>query len=203
VTHDYGADVTTAAGYLGLTFLFLIVVICLFTASQLSAAREEEALGSTEELFALPVTRIEWLGGRLGLAFGGTVALALTSAIGGWTGTLAGGAGLPVGELVLAGLNALPIAVFFLGIGTLAFALIPRETGMISFGFVALTFLLAMVGESLQAPTWVLDLSPFYHLGIVPGGSIKVIASAVLIGVGVVAGLAGMLAFARRDTVGA
>jgi polyether ionophore transport system permease protein len=201
-TKGLGANISTAEGYLGLTFLFLIVAIALYGASQVSATREEESSGRTEELFAQPVRRVGWLAGRLAVALGGMAILSAIAALLGWAGGAAGGAETPIGETLLGGLNAMPIAILFLGIGTLALGLIPRETTAVAFGAVTLTFLLAIVGETLQAPGWVLDLSPFHHLAVVPGGSIEVGASLTMVAIGAAAAALGVLVFERRDVVG-
>jgi ABC-2 type transport system permease protein len=202
-TRSLGANVATAEGYLGLTFLFLIVAICLYGASQVSSTREEESSGRVEELFAQPVGRVGWLAGRLAVALAGLAVLSAAAALLGWAGAAAGGAGIPLVQMLLGALNALPIAVLFLGIGTLAFGSIPRETTAISFGAVTLSFLLAIVGETLQAPGWVLDLSPFHHLAVVPGGSIGAGAALAMAAIGVAAAALGVLVFERRDVVGA
>jgi Putative exporter of polyketide antibiotics len=202
-TKHLGADVGTAEGYIGLTFLFLVVAICLYGASQVSATREEESSGRIEELFAQPVRRVGWLSGRLAVALAGLAVVTVAAALLGWAGAAAGGADVPLGEMLLGAVNALPIAVLFLGIGTLAFGAIPREAAAIAFGAVALSFLLAIVGETLRAPGWVLDLSPFHHLAVVPGGSIDAGASLAMAAIGVAAAALGVLVFERRDVVGA
>lgn len=46
----------------------------------------------------------------------------------------------------LGALNALPITVLFLGVGTLAFGLIPREVSGIAFGAVTISYLVEIVG---------------------------------------------------------
>ena len=45
-----------------------VLAIGLFACSQIAAARREEADQRLETLFALPVGRAGWLGGRLALA---------------------------------------------------------------------------------------------------------------------------------------
>jgi ABC-2 type transport system permease protein len=199
-----GLGVTlTAEGYIGLTFLFLIVAICLYGASLVSATREEESSGRLEEILAQPVGRVGWLVGRLGVAVGCLAAVALAAALLGWAGAAVGGAGAGLGTMLQAGLNALPIALLFLGIGILAFGLVPHEAAGIAFGSVALAFLIEFVGAAVKAPGWMLGISPFHHLGFVPGGSIHVGSSLVMLGIGAAAVVAGIAAFDRRDAVGA
>jgi ABC-2 type transport system permease protein len=198
-----GANIATAEGYIGLTFVFLIVAVCLYAASHVSAAREEESSGRLDELLSQPVGRVSWLTGRLAVALLCLTAVAATSALLGWAGSTVGGAGVAFGDMLQAAVNTVPIALLFLGIGTLAYGLIPRESGGIAFGSVAIAFLIEFVGATVKAPGWLLDISPFHHLAFVPGDSINVGSSMVMAGVGLAAAVAGVAVFKRRDIVGA
>jgi ABC-2 type transport system permease protein len=61
-------SILTPRGYLGFTFIFFVLTVCLFAVSQIAAARHEEAEQRLETVLAMPVGRRAWLGGRLVLA---------------------------------------------------------------------------------------------------------------------------------------
>ena len=106
-------------------------------------------------------------------------------------------------RLLEAGLNALPAALLFLGIAALAYGLVPRASSALSYGLVTLAFLWQLVGSVLALPHWLLDATPFAHVGLVPAQPFRVGAAAVMVGAGLVVALAAVGAFRRRDLIGA
>ncbi|HEY7632372.1 MAG TPA: ABC transporter permease subunit [Thermoleophilaceae bacterium] len=194
-----GASITSPAGALGLYFLFFILAIALFGCSQIAAARREEADEELETLLALPVGRLNWFGGRLLLASAAMAMLALAAAVFAWAGAAASGAGVSLPRLVGAGANCLPASLLFLGIGALAFGLLPRASAGIAYGLVSLAFVWELFGALLGAPGWTLGLSPFHHVGLVPSQPFRAAAAAIMLAIGAAAALLGGAAFRRRD----
>jgi len=196
------SSVTTASGYIGFSFLIFILLICLFAASQISAARQEEAGERLETLLAQPVARERWLAGRLCLAIAGAVLLALAVGLLTWAGAAATGADVSFGDMVGAGANALPIALLFLGLGSLAFALVPRATAGIAYGLVLAAFVWELFGSLLDLPDWAVNLSPFHQVALVPAQPFKAGAAIVMVAIAVAAMLASVRLFERRDLTG-
>jgi ABC-2 type transport system permease protein len=194
-----GIDIASAAGYVGLTFLFFVLVIGLFACSQLSAARGEESSNRLETLFALPYGRLRWLGGRLVLATAAVCALAASAGAGVGLGAAATGADLSFGRALEAGLNCVPAALLLLGVGVLLFAALPRYAVGLMYAAVAASFLWELVGALVNAPAWALDLSPFHHIAPVPAQSIAVTSAVVMLAIGASAALVGVFGFRARD----
>ena len=194
-----GASLTTPAGVIGFYFLLFVLVISLFACSQVAAARREEAEQRLETLLALPVGRVSWLTGRLALAAGGAVAIALTASILTWAGAASQHADVSLGRLLEAGANCLPTALLFLALGALAFSLAPRSSGGITYGLVGAAFLWELFGALLGAPWWLLQLTPFHHIGLVPAQPFRAGAALAMLGLAAVAAAAGLWAFRRRD----
>ena len=196
------SSATTASGYIAFSFLFFILVVCLFGSSQIAAARHEESDDRLDTLLAQPVGRGRWLIGRLALAIAGAVGIALATGVLAWAGAAAAGADVSLGDTIGAGANCLPIALLFLGVGALAFALIPRATSAIAYGLVLLAFVWELFGSLLDLPGWAVDLSPFHQVAAVPAESFKTGAAVVMLAVGALAMLAAVRLFERRDLVG-
>jgi ABC-2 type transport system permease protein len=195
-----GAD--TPTGFLGFAFLFFVLAVSLFGPFQLGAVREEEAEQRLETLLSQPVDRAGWLAKRLALAAAGACVLALAAGILAWVGATSAGADVSFARLLEAGANCLPVSVLFLGLGALAFGLVPRAAVGIAYGLVALTFLWETLGGLLEAPGWLLAISPFHHVALVPAESFEATAAAVMVALGLVAALAATAAFRGRDLVG-
>ena len=80
----------------------------------------------------------------------------------------------------------------------LAYGLSARWAG---FGWVALTFcvVVSFFGELLQLPDWVVDLSPFSHLALMPAEPLAWGPLLALLAVAAALGVAGTAALERRD----
>ena len=198
-----GAGANTPAGFLGFAFLFFILAVSLFVCFQIAAAREEEAEQRLETLLALPVGRGRWLAGRLLVAAAGAAVLALAAGALTWLGASSQEADVSFARLVEAGANCLPVALLFLGLGALAYAIVPGAAVTSAYALVAIAFLWEVIGGLLEAPDWLLGLSPFHQVGLIPAEPFAATAALVMLAIAAAAGLAAVWAFARRDLVAA
>jgi ABC-2 type transport system permease protein len=196
-------SVTTPDGYLGLTFLFFLLAVSLYAVAQISAARDEEAGERLDTLLALPVGRRRWLGGRLALAIASAAVLSLLAGALAWAGATAVGVSVSLPRMLEAGANCLPVAILFLGVAALCFALVPRASAGVSYAIVCVTFLWQLFGALLGAPHWFVDLSPFEHVGLVPGQPFNAPGAIVMLAIGIACAVAAIISFQRRDLVGA
>jgi ABC-2 type transport system permease protein len=195
-------SVVTPSGWLGFSFIFFILAVSLFCCMQIASVRAEEAEQRLETLLALSVGRDSWLAGRLLLAAAGASVVALAAGVFAWAGAAVQGADVSLLEMLGAGANTLPPALLFLGLGVLAFALVPRASTVIAYGLVGLAFVWELFGALLEAPDWLLALSPFHDVGLVPGEPFEAAAAAIMLALASAAALAALLAFRRRDLVG-
>ena len=195
-------SITTPAGYIGFSFLFFVLVTSLFACSQLAAARTAEADEQLETLFALPVSRRGWLAGRLLLAVGGIAGIGSFAGVCAWAGAASQNAHVSLSQTLGAGANCLPTALLFLGIGALVFALAPRASAGVNYGLVVLAFVWQLFGGVLEAPHWLLDLSPFQHVGLVPAQSFRAGAAVAMLAIAAAATIAALAIFRRRDLIG-
>jgi ABC-2 type transport system permease protein len=199
-----GAEsVVTPSGWLGFSFIFFMLAVSLFCCMQIASVRGEEAEQRLETLLAHPVGRGRWLTGRLVLAAAGAAAVALTAGVLAWAGAATQGADVSLPKMLGAGVNTLPPALLFLALGALAFAVVPRASPGIAHGLVGLAFVWELFGALLEVPGWLLALSPFHDVGLVPGEPFEPGAAAIMLALAAVAALAALWAFRRRDLSGA
>ena len=194
--------ILTPTGYVGFAFIFFILVVSLFACAQVGAARHEEAEGRLETLLSLAVGRRRWLAGRLLLAACGAALIAVVAGLLTWLGVESGGASIPLPKLIEAGANCLPAALLFLGLAALAFAIVPRASAGIAYGLVALAFLWDLVGSLLGGPSWLVKLTPFARVGLVPAQAFQTTDALAMLAIGAAAGLLALWAFRRRDLIG-
>ena len=166
----HGLDRDARPAISAFTFIFFVLAISLFACAQIGAARREEADEQLETLLALPVGRAA-LARRAAPA--GDAGRRRDRACRGPAGM--GGRGvrwrrhLAVAKLLEAGANCLPVALLFLGIAALAYAIVPRASAGIAYGLVTVAFLWYLVGVAARASrNGSFRLTPFAHIGLVP-----------------------------------
>jgi len=195
-------SIVTPTGYLAFVFIFFILAVSLFVCAQIAAARHEEADERLETLLSLPVSRRGWLGGRLVLAVGGAGAISLTAGLLTWAGAKSGGVSISLAGMLEAGLNCLPVALMFLGIAALAYAIVPRASAGLSYGLVTVAFLWDLFGSLLSLPKWLVEATPFAHVGLVPAQPFRAGATVIMLAIAAISALAAVWLFERRDLTG-
>jgi ABC-2 type transport system permease protein len=196
-------SIVTPTGYIAFVFIFFILAVSLFACAQVGAARREEADEYLEILLALPVSRRRWLAGRLLLASCAAATLSFACGLLTWAGAASVGVHISLARTLEAGANCLPVALLFLGIAALAYAVVPRASVGIAYGLVIVTFLWQLVGSLLGAPHWLVNLTPFAHVGLVPAQPFRAGSAAIMLAIGLVALLGALSLFRRRDLLGA
>ncbi len=196
-------SIASPTGYLSFVFIFFILAVSLFVCAQLGAARQEESAEQLETLLAQPLSRQRWLGGRLLLAAAGAVGLAAAAGFLTWAGALSVGVPLSLAHALEAGANCLPVALFFLGLAALAYAVFPRASVGIAYGFVTLAFVWYLVGALVGVPHWLVELTPFAHVGFVPTEPFRTGAALVMVAIGLGGALIALAVFRRRDLASA
>jgi polyether ionophore transport system permease protein len=196
-------SVVTPSGWLAFSFIFFILAVSLFCCMQIASLRGEEAEQRLETLLALPFGRVRWLAGRLLLATAGAAAVGLTAGVLAWAGAAVHGVDVSLREMLEAGANTLPPALLFLALGALAFALAPRASSVIAYSLVGIAFVWELFGALLEVPAWLLAVSPFHDIGLVPAEPFEARAAAIMLALAAAAALSAMAIFRRRDLTAA
>jgi ABC-2 type transport system permease protein len=195
-------SIATPTGYLALIFIFFILAVSLFACAQVGSMRSEEEHQRLETLLSQPIGRTGWFCGRLLLA---AAAAALLSAVAGfftWAGAASAGVDVSLARMLEAGANCLPVSLLFLGLAALGYALVPRAGVGLAYGLVSATFVWQLVGSLVSAPQWLIDVTPFEHVGLVPTQSFRLGAAAVMVAIGVAGAAVAAASFRRRDLLG-
>ncbi len=198
-----GGTSAGAASYLGFVFVVAAGLVAIAVAGQIAAIRNEEAAGHLDNLLVRPVARARWLVVRLGVGVGLIVGGSALAGLAAWVGATTQHSGIAFGDLMQAGLNVAPPAVFVLGIGALVYGLWPRGAIAVAYGLVVWSFLVETLASVVNSNHWLLDTSPLRHMAPAPAADPDWTAAAWLVGLGLLAALVGIAGFRRRDMVGA
>jgi ABC-2 type transport system permease protein len=190
---------TGAILYLSIVFLLIMIVLMVYAANALGAIREDEAAGHLDNLFVRPISRTRWLVGRIVIVASVIVVASLATTLCTWLGMVSQHTGISLHSVLIAGLNTIAPAVFVLGIGILAFALVPRFTTFVVYGIIAWSFLILMLSSGLSLNHWFTDTSVLQHVPLAPAANPDWTAAGVLIVIALVASIIGAAIFKNRD----
>jgi len=202
---QFAQDVFVQGGGTIVDSFYAVAVVMLalmasgFAVSSAMRPRGEEDAGRLEGLLATGLTRRQWAATYLAVTVAGTVAVVVAAGLGLGLGyQLVTGDGSAVGRLLGATLPYVAPVLLLAALTWLAYGLSPRWAG---FGWVALTFcvVVSFFGELLQLPYWVVDLSPFSHLALMPAEPLGWGPLLALLAVAAALGVAGTGALERRD----
>lgn len=189
-------------GFVAMYAAILGLVIAVYSAFRMGAARAEESSTRAEFLLTRPVQRWRWLGGHILCLLASVLLLNVVSATSLWIGAAATAAPLAVTDSLAATFNTAPMVLLFAGFSVLMFAVFPRLTVIAGVAAPVLAYVLQLVGPMLDWPGWVLGLSAFHHIAAVPVDPFGLPAAVIMIGIGVLFAVGGIAAFQRRDLVG-
>jgi ABC-2 type transport system permease protein len=90
----------------------------------------------------------------------------------------------------------------FLGIAALAYAIVPRASTGLSYGLVTVAFLWDLFGSLLNVPHWLVQATPFAHVGLVPAQPFRADAALLMLAIALASAIAATWIFQRRDLTG-
>jgi ABC-2 type transport system permease protein len=184
-------------------FIVAAGLMAIAVAGQIAAARSEEATGHLDNLLVRPVARWRWLAVRLSVALGLVVVASALAGVAAWVGATSQHAGVGFGELLGAGLNVVPPAIFVLGIGCLVFGIWPRGAIGVAYGLVVWSFVVETFSAAFDSNHWLRDTSPLLHIAPVPAADPNWTAAIWLVALGLLTAALGVVAFGRRDLAAA
>ncbi|MFG3198057.1 ABC transporter permease [Streptomyces sp. NPDC048208] len=172
------------------------LVAALYVVSAVLRLSTEESSGRAEPVLAGAVSRLRWAGSHLLIAFGGAGCLMLLAGLGFWAGY-----GHRPGAIVGACLLQVPAAWTVGAVTVLLHGFLPRAAPA-GWAVAGAVLLIGWVGPALDAPRWMLDLSPYTHLPKLPGAEMQWGPVGVLLTAAVLLTGAGLVGLRRRDMAG-
>jgi ABC-2 type transport system permease protein len=197
-----GAPGTGADAFLGLSFLILGVLVSYVAAGQVSAAQREEAGGRLDHVLSQPVPRWSWFAGRVSVAAALLVAAGLVAGVSAWAGAATQAPGVRFAAAIDAGLNIVPPALVFLGLGALAIGVWPRRASVIVNAALAWSLLVELLGGFAVQSHWLLDTSVFHQVNSAPAVAPDWAKNGVITAIAGVCVVAGLSRFSQRDLQG-
>jgi ABC-2 type transport system permease protein len=187
------------AGFTATLFAILAMPVGGFVTTRMTAFVAAESDRRLTLLTSQPITRIRLIGAEITVTAAATAVLVTGAGLATWLGVTTTGGELTLYDALHGTWNVLPIVLLSLGAAVFAVGWAPRWTGPLG-GLPAVGgFLLLVTAESVAAPAWVRDISPFAHLEPVPLTEASTTASAIMLATATLLTVLGAAAYHRRD----
>ncbi len=193
------AGLGAVEGFTATLFALLALPVGGFTAVRMAAFIAAETDRRLTLLSAQPVSRLRLFGAELAATTGGAVALVTLAGLATWVGVAAAGGGLALLPALHGAWNTLPVVLLGLAAAALAAGWAPRTVSLLSGLPTTGGFLLLVIAESVDAPGWVRDVSPFAHLAPVPLQSADWPATTTMLAIAAATTVLGVVGYRRRD----
>ncbi|WP_282703548.1 ABC transporter permease [Streptomyces sp. CC219B] len=199
-------DLMTGYGGAGLTDSYLaqsLLVVALisagYTVQSALRLRGEETGLRAEPLLATPLSRTRWVASHLTVTLAGSVVVLTAAGLGtGLAYGISSGDPTQVPRLVGAALVHTPALWLLAGVTTTLFGLVPRGAAA---AWAALTacFVIGLLGQALDLPHWLRNLSPYEHLPHLPAADLTLTAPTLLTLLAAALTATGLASFRHRD----
>jgi ABC-2 type transport system permease protein len=145
------------------------IVAAAWTVTSATQLRSEESSGRAEVQLTTGVSRARYVGVATAASVAGVVLILLAAGVlMGLGHAITGGSwGAALGDAVGGAAVQIPAALVVGGVVLACYAWRPRLVAL-GWGVITVVLLLELVGDALNLPQWVLDLSPFTHTPRVP-----------------------------------
>jgi ABC-2 type transport system permease protein len=185
--------------YLAVSLLSMALIGTGFAIAAVLRMRGEETAGRLEPLLATALARPRWAAGYVAVSALGTVVVLAASGLGAGIADAAASDDLGRLPLLVGSSVALAPAVWVLvGVAVALFGLAPRAMAA-AWGALAACYLAAFLGPLLGLPEWVMDLSPYTHVPLLPAASFDAVPLLVLTLIAAVFVAVGLVGFRRRN----
>ncbi|MGW0737132.1 ABC transporter permease [Streptomyces sp. NPDC002851] len=190
---------TVAESFASMVMIVLTVVAAVYVVMAALRPRAEETAGRAEPLLSTGLSRDRWVGSHVTVAMLGGTVLLLAAGLGiGVAGAASTGDGGLVLRLAGSALAYAPALWVTVGVAVALFGWFPRASAM-AWVVPVYAFVVGYLGELLQFPSWMDNLSPFGHVPQLPAADLT--WTPLLLLTAVAAGLTwlGLAGFRRRD----
>lgn len=187
------------ASFYSTTALMLALIGTSFAISSALRMRAEETAGRAESLLATALPRWVWAASHAAVTVVGSVLVLIAAGFGtGLSYGLLAGDVSQMWRLTVAALVYAPAVLIVAGLAYVLVGFVPRVAvaGWIVLGF---CFAVMMFGALLKFPGWLVGVSPFTHVPLLPAADFELLPVALEAAMAVALGLLAYAGLRRRD----
>ncbi|MGA8943067.1 MAG: ABC transporter permease [Thermoactinomyces sp.] len=200
ISNETGESITDQLVTLLIAIMSLIALIP--SVSAVLKLKGEETRNLTENIYSCAVSRTRMLAGYYMLAAMVSIVMQLLIVLGLWSvGQLVMEDAIAFDQMLISACVYLPAMWAVTGLAGLLVGALPRATGLVWF-YVIYCFIVIYLGEVLDFPQWMNNLSVFEHVPEYPLEEVNFAAMAALTFIATVMAVCGIIAYHHRDITG-
>ena len=181
--------------------LMLSLVIASYAVVVVRADVDDEESGRLDLVYSGAVSRTRWFVALSASTLLAAVVLTVVTGVGLAVGASLGSAGVGVLDALAALVSLLPVVMLVLALSLASLGLRPATVVWVGGGVLAVSALVTFFGPAFNWPQWLLNLSPFDHIGAVPQTGFDVFGTTLLLALSGAAVLLAWFGYARRDLI--
>jgi ABC-2 type transport system permease protein len=188
-----------AESFASMVMVIMAIIASVYVVMAMLRPRAEENAGRAAPVLATALSRVRWLGSHLVVVMIGSVVMLLAAGLGiGLSGASSTGDSSMVGSLLGAALAYLPALWVTAGVVVVLVGLVPRAAAL-AWVVPLYAFLVGYLGQILQFPGWMNNLSPFGHVPQLPADDLDLLPLVLLTALAAALTIGGLLAFRARE----
>ncbi len=194
-----GGGASLVESYLATATRIVALIGAGYSIQSILHLRSEETSLRAEPVLASPVSRMRWAAAYMVVAAAGSViVLAVAGVSIGISAAITTGDASLVARMFAASLSYTPALWVFVAVGVALSGLLPR-VAVGTWATVAVAFVITMFAALLDLPQWIVDLSPFEHVPLLPAQGFAWTPIVALLAVAAALGGAGVAGLRHRD----
>lgn len=187
--------------FLGFGGTFTALILLVMSAVSIGSIRGQEAKGYLDNILVQPIHRSAWLGKRLATIAVIIVIISLLSSYVTWQIALAQGVSLDLAIVLQNAISLIGIVVFLLGVGALIYGILPRLAAIVMYVAIIWAFVVDILKAIFSLNDSVEKTSLLHYVTFTPTKTPDWSMFIWLVGIGAIAAVLGIIAFAKRDII--
>ncbi len=163
----YGSMITVK-GFVAEICVIMALALSFLVVTLLTMVSADNLQGRLEVPLASGTGRVKWLSANLAATSLGLVVVALVSGVAMWVGVEFSGSSIALSVPLKGMLNSVSVAPLNVGVAVAFAVWLPRFAFTAMAALLSLCYVISMLGPILRWPKWLLDVSPFHFLHLVP-----------------------------------
>lgn len=190
---------TLTDSFLASSLQILALIAGGFVVSSVLRLRSEETGDRAEPLLATALSRARWAASHVTVALAGAALMMVVAGLAtGISAALTDGDAGHIGRVTGAAAAYIPPLWVVAALTCALFGLAPRAVAL-AWAALGLFFVIGMFGRLFDLPAWLMDLSPYEHVPLMPAAGYSLGSAVALLAVAAALLAAGFVGFRHRD----
>ena len=189
----------TSSGFIAEVCLMMAPALAVFAVTLVAMVASDDLQGRLNLPFAYGTSRLRWMASSVVATLVGVLCASVVCAVAVWIGVTASGTRVSITRPIEGMLNAFSVVALIVGVTVALVAWWPRVAYVVMASLTAVGYLIALLGPIERWPSWLIDVSPFHFIHLVPFEGANWGSMLVFVAVAMLSAGFGLARFSRAD----